>query len=233
MTSSSSPSESRADVGATEHHIAVRRSARWFSLGTLGPSTRDVWIVAHGYGQLASRFVRAFAHIASDECAVVAAEGLSRFYVARGDTRGEDKVGASWMTREDRLREIDDYVAYLDAVHDAALSAVGSARVRVTVLGFSQGAATVTRWVARGRVRPARLVLCSGAPPPELGEPDFDRLRGLPVYMIIGRKDELARPELLEPEVERLRTHGVDVTLLSFDGGHEVSRSHIADLAGS
>lgn len=220
-------------MAPAEHHIEVRRSARWFSLGTLGPTTRELWIVAHGYGQLASRFVRVFAHIASDECAVVAAEGLSRFYVARGNTRAEDKVGASWMTREDRLREIDDYVSYFDAVHDAALATVGSSRVRVTVLGFSQGASSVTRWVARGRVRLARLVLCSGQLPPELGEPEFARLRQLDVYMIMGRKDELARPELFEPEVERLRRHGVDVTLLSFDGGHEVSRALIAELAGS
>jgi predicted esterase len=231
MTSSSSPSESRGDATPSEHHIEVRRSARWFSLGSLGPFTRELWIVAHGYGQLASRFLRVFAHVASDECAVVAAEGLSRFYVARGSTRVEDKVGASWMTREDRLREIDDYVAYLDAVHDAALAVTSATRVRVTVLGFSQGASTVTRWVARGRARPARLVLCSGVLPPDLTAPDFERLRALEVYMVMGRNDDLARPALLEPEVERLRAGGVEVTLLAFDGGHEVSRSIVAELA--
>ena len=46
---------------------------------------------------------------------LVAPEGLSRFYV--NATHG--LVGASWMTREDRQHEIDDYVGYLDAIYNS------------------------------------------------------------------------------------------------------------------
>src|ERR1051325_10016453 len=47
---------------------------------------------------------------------LVAPEGLSRFYLSERAT--ERRVGASWMTREDRLAEIADYLGYLDAVYD-------------------------------------------------------------------------------------------------------------------
>lgn len=238
MTSSSSPSDAAASAPAgvhpLEHPITVRRSARWYQLGVLGPSTRDVWIAAHGYGQLASRFIRAFSHIASETCAIVAPEALSRFYVARGEERVDDKVGATWMTREDRLREIEDYVAYLDAVHDSVFERVERARARLTVLGFSQGVSTIARWIARARsARADRVVLCSGPLPPQLTGEDFAALRRAELLLVMGRADELARPEMLRREEARLRANGVTPTVIWFDGGHEVSRSVVAELAGA
>ena len=77
-----------------------------------------MWVVCHGYRQLARRFIREFQGIAGAERRIVAPEGLSRFYLdEEGGPHGpEARVGATWMTREDRIAEIDDYVAYLDAL---------------------------------------------------------------------------------------------------------------------
>jgi predicted esterase len=124
-----------------------------------------VWFVCHGYGQLAAYFVRHFRVLtdADPTTVIIAPEGLSRFYL--NGTGG--RVGATWMTKEDRLAEIDDYVAYLNQLADQVLAAA-PADVRITVLGFSQGAATVSRWLARARFRPARLVLWAGSFPPDM-----------------------------------------------------------------
>src|SRR5207237_10690301 len=97
---------------------------------------------------------------------LVAPEGLSRFYVGEGAT--ERRVGASWMTREDRLAEIEDYVRYLDAVYDDVFGRLDRARVTVHALGFSQGAATVSRWTAMGTSRIDRVLLWGGELPPDL-----------------------------------------------------------------
>jgi len=67
-----------------EHHLIVPRSARYFTLGELGPGTRDVWFVCHGYGQLAGRFLRQFEPLMDGTRFVVAPEGLSRFYLESG-----------------------------------------------------------------------------------------------------------------------------------------------------
>ena len=150
---------------AQEHHLPVTRTARYYQLGTPGPATRRVWFVCHGYGQLAEYFVRHFAVLLEHDpmLVVVAPEGLSRFYLQGVGGR----VGASWMTRADRLAEIDDYVAYLNQLADSLL-ATCPPDVAVTVLGFSQGAATVSRWLLQAHFRPARLVLWAGAFPPDL-----------------------------------------------------------------
>ena len=50
-------------------------------------------------------------------------------------------IGASWMTREAREREISDYVAYLDEVALWIRRELGC-ELAPTVLGFSQGVAT-------------------------------------------------------------------------------------------
>src|SRR5881296_4496989 len=134
-----------------EHHITTSRTARYYTLGQLGPSTREIWFVCHGYGQLAGRFVRHFEPLAGKTRFMVAPEALSRFYLE--DTAvpaSQRKVGATWMTREDRLREIDDYVRYLDALHAEVFARVERGAVTLHLLGFSQGTATACRWAARG-----------------------------------------------------------------------------------
>src|SRR2546422_4543520 len=97
-----------------EHQFSTSRSARYFTLGS-PQHAADVWLVCHGYGQLASRFLERFRPIEAERRCIVAPEGLSRFYLT--EHPAERRVGASWMTREDRLHEIDDYVRYLDGVY--------------------------------------------------------------------------------------------------------------------
>src|SRR5712692_3984827 len=118
-----------------EHRLAIARTARYYTLGALGPATRQVWFVCHGYGQLAGRFLRHFAPLDDGSRVIVAPEGLSRFYLT--ERAAERRVGASWMTREDRLAEIDDYVHYLDAVQTAVAASGHPAPAAVHALGFS------------------------------------------------------------------------------------------------
>ena len=112
---------------------------------------------------------------------IVAPEALNRFYLSRegGRAGASARVGATWMTREDRLAEIDDYVRYLDDLHREITEGQQRKNVRVTALGFSQGTATAARWLVHGTARIDRLVLWAGLLPPEIepGGPLRDRLR--------------------------------------------------------
>lgn len=213
---------------AQEHHLPVTRTARYFQLGGLSAATRHVWVVCHGYGQLAEYFIRHFAHLteADPTLVVVAPEGLSRFYLQ--GTGG--RVGATWMTREDRLTEIDDYVAYLNQLTDALLP-LASPAVRVTVLGFSQGAATVSRWLAHAHFRPARLVLWAGAFPPDMALPvATELLRPLPVTLVCGTEDEFVQEEDLRTQQEQLRQLGVAADVVRFEGRHTLNAAVLAAL---
>lgn len=201
----------------TEHHLSVRRTARYFTLGPAAATAREVWIVLHGYGQLAARFLRGFASLDDGARCIVAPEALSRFYA---ETGRNDKIGASWMTREDRLAEIDDYVRYLDALHDEVMRGAG---VPVTVLGFSQGTATAARWLAQGEVRAGRLILWGGEVPPDLDlGAARQRWEKTDVTLVVGSEDQYITPKALSRDEQRLREHGISFRVERFDGGHEI-----------
>jgi len=218
-------------MSAQEHHLPVTRTARYFQLGELSAATRQVWFVCHGYGQLAAYFIRHFAALSTTDSSlvVVAPEGLSRFYL-QGPNNGRGRIGATWMTREDRLSEIDDYVGYLNQLADTILTHVPQ-EVRVTVLGFSQGAATVSRWLARARFRPVRLILWAGAFPPDM---DFtvatQLVRNLPVTLVCGDDDEFIKPTDLEQQRAFLWSLGVEPEVVHFAGKHTLDANVLHKL---
>ncbi len=214
-----------------EHHLQVPRSARYFTLGDAGPATREVWFVCHGYGQLAGRFLRHFDPLADGSRLVVAPEGLSRFYLGSGAGRN-DKIGASWMTREDRLNEIADYIRYLDALHAEILRDLGRNAVRVRLLGFSQGTATVSRWAALGAVRPDRMILWGGEVPPDLDlVAAADALRRVRLILVAGDQDEYITGKVLARDEGRLREQGIPFETRRFSGGHELDAAVLGELA--
>ena len=139
-------------VRPREAHVRVPRTARYWTLDADAPP-RELWYVLHGYKQLARRFMRRFTPVHGGARRIVAPEGLSRFYIEQEPGRHgpTSVVGATWMTREDRLNEIRDYVDYLDRLHREV--AADAEAAPVTVLGFSQGVATAARWVVQGAVR--------------------------------------------------------------------------------
>lgn len=61
-----------------QHHtITISRTAHYFVLGQPGPQVRRLWIVCHGYGQLADEFLEQFRLLDDGETLVVAPEGLN------------------------------------------------------------------------------------------------------------------------------------------------------------
>lgn len=209
-----------------EHRIHVRRSARFYTLGAPGPELRECWLACHGYGQLAARFATVLEPIASAQRCVILPEGLSRFYL---DEEMRHKVGASWMTKEDREAEMSDYVAYLDAVYEQVMQ--GDAGVRVTALGFSQGAPTVSRWVALGRHTVQRLILWGGDIPPDLDlAAAAGRFEKLEVVMVRGKQDEYITEKVLRGALQRLGEHKIEHRLVEFDGGHEIDERVLREL---
>lgn len=219
---------------AREHHIQVTRTARYLTLGEQGPGLEQVWFVLHGFSQLARDFIREFESLEDGRHLVVAPEALNRFYLDPSGGRSPDaRVGATWMTREDRLAEIADYVAYLDALYAQVFEQVEREQVTVTVLGFSQGTATAARWLCRGRSRADRLVLWAGVLPPELERQSVAPLRGIRLIVVAGNRDRFVTPEAESSEDERMASLQLEFERLRFDGGHRLDAQLLRELAAS
>jgi predicted esterase len=220
-----------------EHHLAVPRTARYFTVGGDGEGSdalREVWIVCHGYGQLAASFIEPFVPLARPWRRIVAPEGLSRFYLERSrvGVNTDAKVGATWMTREDRDHEMADQLTYLGAVHDLVRPTPAAGGVRLRVLGFSQGVATVVRWLARGRVRADEVILWAGSFPPDVDVAAFaERLAGARVVLAVGKRDELAPWAAADVTLGRFLDAGIAARLVSFEGGHRLDNATLIAIA--
>jgi predicted esterase len=202
-----------------EHHIVVPRSARYYTAGQKTPQTRKLWMVVHGYGQLAGLFVQKFEFLANETCFVVAPEAMNRFYLSDDWT----KVGASWLTKEHRLAEIDDNFRFLEAV----LERVGAEGLELTVLGFSQGVSTVWRWLRRTRFTVRNVVLWAGSVPAEPS--GLERFPDARVFVVYGTQDPFVKPEKIE-EARAILAPFRCVPVI-FEGGHVVPQETLAEVA--
>ena len=217
----------------TEHHISVSRTARFYTTGPSDGKVERVWVVCHGYSQLASEFIKYFAPLEDGNTLVVAPEALSRFYPNRfsADKAEGRRVGASWMTREDRLTEIKDYVDYLTNLYEHLFSTIDRSKVELNVLGFSQGCATVSRWISESRKPVDRIILWAGGLPPEIDLTGGGLFNRAQLVYVVGTGDELVTEAVIQKEEIRLREHAVPYRLIRFDGGHQLHRETLLQLA--
>lgn len=213
-----------------ESHINFSCKGRYHLFGNReNPS--QIWFVLHGYGQLASYFARKFSVLEEHGALVIAPEGLSRFYMQDVSSRmqsGDQRVGAAWMTREDRLTDIDNYLSFLNTLYAKEASGFDAP---VTVLGFSQGAATATRWVLGGKIRFERLILWAGILPPDI---DFSQgkeiLRDKETFLVYGTRDPFLNDGRFA-EMETLSAKmGITPQRIEFDGEHVIDQKTLLTL---
>lgn len=206
-----------------KQEIEVPKTARYFTIGN-EESPDEIWFVLHGYAQLANYFLEKFRALESKNFLVVAPEGLHRFYWNGMSGR----VAASWMTKEDRLTDIKDYVRYLDSVYHAVVPGK-SAKVRL--LGFSQGTATACRWADQGNSCFDQLILWAGAFPDDI---DYferaDLFNNLNMKVVIGTKDQYYTKEQIDAHLGGLKNKGIQFDLHLFDGDHNIYEAPLLEI---
>ncbi|HNR73225.1 MAG: putative esterase/lipase [Bacteroidetes bacterium OLB12] len=207
--------------------------ARYFTSGAITTQTRNIWFVLHGYGQLAQYFIRKFEILKPPETVVIAPEGLSRFYLQDVNTRvqsGNAKVGATWMTRENRLTDIENYLNFLCKLYRTEIP--NDYTGHITILGFSQGAATASRWATDSRIRFNRLILWAGVFPPDMNlEQAGSLLQRKEVLQVYGTNDPFMN-ELRLAEMQQINARlGVTPRVITFTGKHEINTEVLKQIS--
>ena len=207
-------------------HITIPKTARVATAGKLTSKTKYVWIACHGYGEIASEFVTSMEDIVDEQTFVVAPEALSRFYWGG---KFDGKAVASWMTREDRLNEINDYANYLSIALDDVLSRAAS-DVKVVLFGFSQGAATVMRWANAKSPKCDAIVIWSGMIPEDI-DYDLDYYGDKKLYCRYGDQDRFITEERTAQHQSLIDKKGLSIQMELFIGKHKVYGEPLKALA--
>lgn len=207
--------------------IVVPKTARYFVSENIHSSVKNIWFVLHGYSHLASDFIQKFDAVADDVNLVIAPEGLSRFYV-----KGYfGNVGASWMTKVERMNDINDYIRYLDLVYDDVLNHLNLHPEKIMVLGYSQGGAAAARWAVMTNKKIDHLIVHSSEFPHDLDEKTVREFsERASIRYVYSDKDEFIEEELFEQQMERLRTHQIRFIPVRFEGRHEIKPDVLCKL---
>lgn len=198
---------------ATELKLTAPRTFRYWISGDFEKANK-LLIVLHGYGQLAEFFIRKFKDL-NEDFLVVAPEGMHRFYL--NGTSG--RVGASWMTKEDRESDITDNLNWLTQLYDEITEQ--KTFKKTILLGFSQGGASAARWYYSNKVHFDQLILWASVFPPDLEKPQIKSKSNN--YFVIGADDEFYNAEAQKAEIEFYKTIGYETLL--FSGKHDIEIS--------
>lgn len=141
-----------------EKKIIVSKTMRYFTIGDINKADKLLYVL-HGYGQLASYFIKSFEKL-PDSYLIIAPEGMHRFYL--NGTSG--RVGASWMTKEAREIDILENTQNLNQLNKT----LSKQFKKTIILGFSQGGATAARWFFNKNSLFDQLILWASVFPPDI-----------------------------------------------------------------
>lgn len=186
-----------------QHKIQTIKTANVYTLGDINNS-KKILIVLHGYGQLAKYFIQKFTQITANGHAIIAPEGISKFYLNGVSGR----VGASWMTKEERETEIKDYCNYINQLY----SEFKLKNKKITLLGFSQGGSTAQR-VFTSQNYYERLILCSCT----INLEEFiDKQKTIFIY---GKNDKYFDEKYISSITQKIKA----TNIIKFDGDHQIN----------
>ncbi len=208
-----------------QKHIDVSIKASYYTLNSLTDETERVWLVFHGYGQLAEFFIKKFEGLDPKKNFIIAPQGLSKYYLEGVYGR----VGASWMTKEDRLTEIDNQHSYIKSV----LEDIGDiSKKQLVYFGFSQGTATMGRFAAYAKISFHQMIIWAGTFPPDTNHEDWQYLTGQEqIHYYTSRDDVYFKEEMIDNQKKTLmEATRREPELHWYEGGHRVIAEIIKTL---
>ena len=208
-----------------QHYLEIPIKARYYTHGNLNDACKHIIIAFHGYGQLASYFIRHFEQL-GPEYFIIVPEGLHRFYLQGMQGR----VGASWMTKEDRGVDIENQSTYINTL----LAQFGSPEElapKLCLLGFSQGVATAMRWVVKNNIRLNAFIIWAGSMPPDMDAAETKKaFEGITIAIIIGNKDPYFQEEVREQQKTLIEKYKLNTKVINYEGEHRLDARILKDV---
>ncbi len=206
-----------------EKEISYTTANSYSTLNALQENTEYVWFACHGMGYLSRYFLKYFKALDPNRHYIIAPQAQSKYYI-----QPEYKhVGASWLTKENTLKETENVMRYFDAIF--ANEAIPK-QLKLIVLGYSQGVSVAMRYLAKKQLDCYKLVMMSGGIPKELSPSDLRAFTGK-AYLTYGIKDEFLNAERIIQERQlALELFGSRLEIHPFDGNHKVNTNLINSI---
>ncbi|WP_215223380.1 alpha/beta hydrolase [Echinicola shivajiensis] len=187
---------------------------------------KEIWVVLHGYGQLAPFFLQKFESIFDEKRLIIAPEAMNYNYLKGYSGR----VGANWMTKHQRELAIENNNQFLNAIIEQVLEGYRQ-KPDIHVLGFSQGSATASRWAAQLNMPIKKLVLWGGGFAHDVDLSQVNKsLKDTRIIMVWGNKDHFLTEDRLKEQEEILNKINLKKEKISYKGGHDIYPAPLKEI---
>jgi len=197
------------------------------------PGSRPPLLVAlHGQSQSGARQRRWLARALPPHWAAVFPDGFHKHEIRKPDR--PMRIGHAWYMftgDQEAFREsLMEAEPALWSLVDRAIETLDADPARVYLCGFSQGAYLTHCLAVRSSQRVAGWVAQSGRLKTNFLAQELPGVAGKPVLIQHGDKDPHLPADAAQTSAAALREHGAEVTLRTYDAGHEISASMVDDL---
>lgn len=208
--------------------MAVQTMAQYHTVGELSKKTKTIIFALHGYGQTSEYMAGKFDWIDPQSEFVICPEGLNAFYWHK-----DNQPVACWMTKRHRYDEITSFVRYLDQLYDRYCSHVNQ-ETKIVFFAFSQGCATVWRWLHASQPRVDALINWAGWIPEDISYQHLQEyLNQIDMYLHYGKEDQFINDKTIRDIQDVIDTNQLDVKISSWPGKHHIPKSELKSFLES
>ncbi len=201
-----------------KYNFKTSINASFYLSQSLSNKVKKIWIVFHGYGQLGKYFLNKFQAFSSDENLFIAPQALNQFYIKGFNGR----VGSTWMTSEDRLDKVEDYLLYLSNL-DKLILDFDYQDIEINVLGFSQGGNTMSRFLGQTKLSINKIVFWGSKFAEDVDTSKLiEKFKFSTFYLIYGVNDEFVNSDQINCVKNKFQSDITSPIIIKFIGGHEI-----------
>lgn len=207
-------------------HITTTKTCRYSTYGNLSDHTKYFWFCLHGSKMLCEQMLYKFSDFDPATHYVVAPEGMNRLYL---NGFGGDVV-ATWMTKRDRLEEIEDFSNYLNTLYHQEVHKLPAGCKKI-LLGFSQGGTSLYRWLHRETVIADYLIGYACWIPEDInlldGKTDLSQIETLYTY---GQDDAFLTAERIASLRSIITKNQLAMEILPYEGQHKIDKEWLKEI---
>ncbi len=207
-------------------NFQINKTVRYSTYGDLTEKTKYFWFALHGSRMLCEQVLYKFSEFDTTEHFIVAPEAFNRLYAK--DFGGD--VVATWMTKRDRLHEINDIGNYLSSLYKHFETMMPDNCHKI-LLGFSQGGTMGFRWLNQAKINFQTFIAYSCWIPEEIdlsqAKTDWKELQLIYTY---GLQDQFLKPSSIEKLEMVVEKNNLPLIRDSYEGDHRIDRENLLRL---
>lgn len=204
----------------------VLKTAEVKTIGSLTTKTKKILFATHGHGQLVEFFGKKLEWIEHSDLFIICPEGLNRFYLKGFNGR----VGSTWMTSQYRNDDITDNHLYLNSLLNHCKTIAPHAELHL--LGFSQGAQTISRWAIFEKLKYTSMCLWGGRQAHDVDWSTYaKKSQTIPFQLRMGDDDEYYGEEKIEYWLNQWKFNQTAFRFKLYQGKHRLEKEALTTYA--